>query len=99
MMNIGKQADELREDIELLEGASTPFNSEHYLKGLQTPVFFGSEQYFYISEMLDAFVEVAPAPRQRSTNSRGFSYEEAFRGGFLRFKQTWIQLIGTESPS
>ena len=79
---LGKQADELREDIELLEGASTPFNSEHYLKGLQTPVFFGSAiNSFGVSEMLDAFVEVAPAPRQRSTQTREVSpYEEAFSG-------------------
>ncbi len=67
---LGKQADELREDIELLEGASTPFNSERYLKGLQTPVFFGSAiNSFGVSEMLDAFVEVAPAPRQIHANS------------------------------
>ena len=79
---LGKQADELREDIELLEGASTPFNSEHYLKGLQTPVFFGSAiNSFGVSEMLGAFVEVAPAPRQRSTQTREVSpYEEAFSG-------------------
>ncbi|MEZ4483423.1 MAG: GTP-binding protein [Syntrophotaleaceae bacterium] len=38
---LGSQADELREDIELLEAAN-PFDPEHYLKGNQTPVFFGS---------------------------------------------------------
>jgi peptide chain release factor 3 len=79
---LGKQANELREDIELLEGASTPFDSERYLKGLQTPVFFGSAiNSFGVSEMLDAFVEVAPAPQQRSTQTREVSpYEEAFSG-------------------
>jgi peptide chain release factor 3 len=79
---LGKQADELRDDIELLEGASTPFNSERYLKGLQTPVFFGSAiNSFGVSEMLDAFVEVAPAPKQRPTQTREVSpYEETFSG-------------------
>jgi peptide chain release factor 3 len=39
---LGSQAKELREDVELLEGAANPFELEHYLKGSQTPVFFGS---------------------------------------------------------
>ncbi|NIA20199.1 MAG: GTP-binding protein, partial [Xanthomonadaceae bacterium] len=39
---LGSQADELREDIALLEGAANPLELEHYLKGNQTPVFFGS---------------------------------------------------------
>ena len=34
---LGSQADELREDIELIEGAANPFEIEHYLKGNQTP--------------------------------------------------------------
>jgi len=39
---LGSQADELRENVELLEGAANPFELSHYLKGNQTPVFFGS---------------------------------------------------------
>ncbi len=79
---LGSQADELREDIELLEGAANPFDLEHYLKGNQTPVFFGSAiNNFGVQEMLDAFVELAPAPLSRETTSREVSpYEEAFSG-------------------
>ena len=79
---LGSQADELREDVELLEGAANPFELEEYLKGNQTPVFFGSAiNNFGVQEMLDAFVELAPPPRPRDTMSREVSpYEEAFSG-------------------
>ena len=79
---LGSQADELREDIELLEGAANPFDPEHYLKGNQTPVFFGSAiNNFGVEEMLEAFVEQAPAPRPAQTLTREISpYEEPFSG-------------------
>ena len=49
--------------IELIEGAVNPFEMKHYLKGSQTPVFFGSAiNNFGVKELLDAFVEMAPAP-------------------------------------
>ena len=37
---VGDQADELREEIELVKGASHAFNLDQYLQGKQTPVFF-----------------------------------------------------------
>jgi len=36
---LGGQAEELRNDMALLEGASNPFVPQEYLKGSQTPVF------------------------------------------------------------
>ena len=79
---LGSQADQLREDIDLLEGAANPFDPEEYLKGNQTPVFFGSAiNNFGVQEMLDAFVEQAPAPRPAPTTTREVSpYEEDFSG-------------------
>ncbi|MBE0598277.1 MAG: peptide chain release factor 3 [Desulfuromonadales bacterium] len=79
---LGGQADELRSDIDLLEGAANPFEPEEYLKGNQTPVFFGSAiNNFGVRELLDAFVELAPPPRPRETTSRQVSpYEEPFSG-------------------
>ncbi|MEE9418330.1 MAG: peptide chain release factor 3 [Desulfatiglandaceae bacterium] len=79
---LGYQAKELRDDVELLEGAANPFELKHYLKGNQTPVFFGSAiNNFGVRELLDAFVEMAPAPTSRSTQTRSVSpYEEAFSG-------------------
>ena len=79
---LGSQAGELRNDVELLEGAANPFELEHYLKGSQTPVFFGSAiNNFGVKELLDAFVEMAPPPTSRSTKTRQVSpYEDAFSG-------------------
>ena len=80
---LGSQADELREDIELLEGAASPFEIGHYLKGSQTPVFFGSAiNNFGVREMLDAFVELAPAPGNRQAVSREVSPFEGKFSGF-----------------
>ncbi|MFO7577302.1 MAG: peptide chain release factor 3, partial [Pelovirga sp.] len=68
---LGSQALELREDIDLLQGAANPFKLEQYLKANQTPVFFGSAiNNFGVQEMLDAFVELAPAPGMRQAAER-----------------------------
>ncbi|MEA3428637.1 MAG: peptide chain release factor 3, partial [Thermodesulfobacteriota bacterium] len=77
-----EQADELREDIALLEGAVDPFERQDFLKGSQTPVFFGSAiNNFGVKEMLDAFVELAPHPGVRQAVSREVSpYEKEFSG-------------------
>jgi len=81
---LGSQADELREDVELLEGAANPFELEEYLKGNQTPVFFGSAvNNFGVREMLDAFVEIAPAPLPRATTTRPVAPEEEAFSGFV----------------
>jgi len=39
---LGTQADELREEIELVQGASHSFDKAAYLRGELSPVFFGS---------------------------------------------------------
>ena len=80
---LGSQADELREDVELIEGAANPFDIAEYLKGSQTPVFFGSAiNNFGVRELLDAFVEMAPSPRPRPTTSRDIAPDEAPFTGF-----------------
>jgi len=79
---LGGQAQSLRDDLDLLEGAADPFELHHYLKGNQTPVFFGSAvNNFGVKELLDAFVEMSPPPTVRSTMTRDVSpYEDAFSG-------------------
>ncbi len=73
----GLAADELRRDVELLVGAGYPFNIQSYLKGKQTPVFFGSAvNNFGVRELLDIFVKYAPAPGKRSAKTRTVSSEE-----------------------
>jgi peptide chain release factor 3 len=79
---LSSQADELREDVALLEGAANPFDLQDFLKGSQTPVFFGSAiNNFGVKELLDTFVEIAPAPLPRPASSRMvFPEEEPFSG-------------------
>jgi peptide chain release factor 3 len=79
---LGSQAGELRSQVELLEGAASPFEREHFLNGSQTPVFFGSAlNNFGVQELLDAFVELAPPPRPREALTRIVDpNEEAFSG-------------------
>ncbi len=75
---LGAQADELRDDIELLEGAADPFDLEHFLNGSQTPVFFGSAiNNFGVKELLDAFVELSPPPAPRAAVERMVQPDEA----------------------
>jgi peptide chain release factor 3 len=79
---LGHQAAELRNDLDLLAGAASPFDLKHYLKANQTPVFFGSAvNNFGVRELLDAFVENAPHPGPRQTETREVSpYEPEFSG-------------------
>ncbi|MBF0277286.1 MAG: peptide chain release factor 3 [SAR324 cluster bacterium] len=79
---LGAQADELREDIELLEGAANRFDVNAFLAGEQTPLFFGSAiNNFGVQELLDALVDLAPPPGKRQTTTRDISpYEEVFSG-------------------
>ncbi|MDQ7011729.1 MAG: peptide chain release factor 3, partial [Mariprofundaceae bacterium] len=80
---LGPQADELRENIELLEGAASPFELKHFLSGAQTPVFFGSAiNNFGVRELLNAFVEFAPPPGPRQTETRMVAPGETAFSGF-----------------
>ena len=80
---LGRQADKLREDIELLAGAANPFDLRQYLKAGQSPVFFGSAiNNFGVRELLDAFVELAPPPGPRAAASRAVAPEEEAFSGF-----------------
>ena len=79
---LGTQAADLREEIELVRGASHEFNVDEYLQGELTPVFFGSAMNnFGIKELLDIFTESAPAPMVRKADSREVNpVEEKFSG-------------------
>lgn len=82
-LRIGEQVlADLRDELELVQGASHPFNAEDYLAGKQTPVFFGSAvNNFGVQLLLDFFVEHAPAPRPRETTARTvLPSEEGFSG-------------------
>jgi peptide chain release factor 3 len=81
---LGDQASELRDEMELVQGASHPFNLQAYLQGDLTPVFFGSAiNNFGVSELLDHFVSNAPAPLPRSTVTRIVDPMEKDFSGFV----------------
>ncbi|MBK2124518.1 peptide chain release factor 3 [Fangia hongkongensis] len=81
---IGYLAEELREEVELVKGASHEFDLEAYNKGELTPVFFGTAlSNFGIKEMLDAFAKYAPAPQARETKERMVEPNENNLTGFV----------------
>jgi len=74
----------LRHDIELIRGASSPFDLEEFLSGRQTPVFFGSGiNNFGVQEILQALVEWAPPPQPRDGGERVVHPAEAPFTGFV----------------
>ena len=80
---LGAEAEKLREDIELLEGAANPFEYEQFLKAGQTPVFFGSAiNNFGVRELLESFLELAPAPGPRPATTRLVDPAEDTFSGF-----------------
>ena len=81
---LGEQAAELRTEVELVRGASHRFEAAAYLAGKQSPVFFGSAiNNFGIQELLDTFIDVAPAPRPRPTQTRAIMPTEEKFSGFV----------------
>ncbi len=81
---LGADADAMREEIELVRGATPEFSLEEYLAGRQTPVFFGTALgNFGVREMLDGFVEWAPPPRGRQAETREVAADEEKFSGFV----------------
>jgi len=79
-----KAAKKLREDAELIEGVYEPFNRDLYLEGYLAPVFFGSAiNNFGVQELLDTFVQIAPEPKSRETETREVKPEEKKFTGFI----------------
>jgi peptide chain release factor 3 len=81
---LGPLADEFREEIELVRGATNEFDLDSYLAGELTPVFFGSAiNNFGMAELLDAFNDFAPAPLPRPAKTRLVSPDEDKLTGFV----------------
>lgn len=81
---LGEQAQELRDEVELLKGASHDFDLQAYRSGQLTPVFFGSAiNNFGINELLDAFADYAPPPQSRQTISRQVEPQEQKFSAFV----------------
>ncbi len=68
---LGAYYDDMQTEIELVRGASNLFDLQEYLAGRMTPVYFGTALgNFSVREMLDDFVEWAPSPLPRKTETR-----------------------------
>ena len=54
------------QEVELLDGLTEPLDIERVLAGEQMPIFFGSAMNnFVVQNMLESFLEMAPAPAGR----------------------------------
>lgn len=81
-------AAKLREDMELIEAGSNPFDEELFLQGKLTPVFFGTALgNFGVDCMLDGLTAWAPAPLDREADSRKvLAHEEKFSGFIFKIQ-------------
>ncbi|MBR1712394.1 MAG: peptide chain release factor 3 [Alloprevotella sp.] len=83
-----KDAQKLRDDLELVSGVYDEFRTEDYLDARVAPVFFGSAlNNFGVKEMLDCFVKIAPYPRPVAAEERTVTPDEQKFTGFI-FKIT-----------
>ena len=81
---LGDQAEELREEIELVRGASHEFDLEAFRAGELTPVFFGTAMgNFGVREMLTGLVDWAPAPGARDVEAGSVEPERKDFSGFV----------------
>ena len=81
---VGRYAEQLRSDVELIQGVYEPFERETYLDGSLAPVFFGSGvNNFGVKELLDTFINIAPTPRGRMSDKRPVEAEENKFSGFV----------------
>ncbi len=81
---MGELAQELRDEIELVKGASHVLDKEKLRTGKQTPVYFGSAlNNFGVRELLNAFVDYAPTPLPRQADQRQVAANEDQFSGFV----------------
>ena len=81
-------AEQLRNDLELVNGVYSDFDVEAYRRAEVAPVFFGSAlNNFGVQELLNCFVEIAPSPRPTKAEERMVEPNEPKFTGFI-FKIT-----------
>ena len=82
--SLGDQAPELREEVELVRGASHAFDADRYRHAVLTPVFFGSAiNNFGVEELLQTFVAHALSPCSRDAEERSVDPHEQKFSGFV----------------
>ncbi len=79
-----KDAETLRDDVELVDGVYGELDVEDYRIGKTAPVFFGSAvNNFGVREMLETFVRIAPDPQPRQTTTRAVTPGDDKLSGFV----------------
>lgn len=77
-------ASSLREELEIIEEIYPDFDREAYIKGELQPVFFGSAlNNFGVRELLDCFIQIAPSPRAKESDTRIVEPQEPAFSGFV----------------
>jgi peptide chain release factor 3 len=78
------EIEQLKMEVELVHGASHPFDLDAFLSGKQTPVFFGSAiNNFGVREILNALLDWAQPPRERDATVRAVAPAEVPFSGFV----------------
>jgi len=81
-------AEQLRADLELVDGVYPEFDVDTYRAAEVAPVFFGSAlNNFGVQELLNCFVRIAPSPKPTMAEERMVEPEEKKFSGFI-FKIT-----------
>ncbi|MGD0491465.1 MAG: peptide chain release factor 3 [Steroidobacteraceae bacterium] len=81
---LGDRYADFLEEVELVRGASPPFDLERYRAARQTPVFFGSAvNNFGVRELLSSFVKHSPGPLPRTALERVVEAQEPKLTGFV----------------
>jgi peptide chain release factor 3 len=76
--------DDLVMEVDLVRGASHQFDETEFLEGNLTPVYFGTAlSNFGVKEMIDGFVQFAPAPQSRESDIRDVKANEEKLTGFV----------------
>lgn len=77
-------AQQLRDELELVQGASNEFELDAFLKGELTPVFFGTALgNFGVDHFLDGLTDWAPSPKTRQADLRTVEASEEKFTGFV----------------
>ncbi len=80
----GADAQNLQNDVELINGVYEEFTVDKYSAGDVAPVFFGSAlNNFGVQELLNTFVEIAPGPRKRETTNGTVEPHHQHFSGFI----------------
>ena len=78
------EMEQLQMEVELVKGASNPWNQDEFLEGSLTPVFFGSAiNNFGVREILNALLDWAQPPLGRDATVRSVKPDEKAFSGFV----------------